>query len=354
MISAINRAYQRIYPISILFTIYDRFHATGKEFVMNAGKQPDVSIIVPVYNVEKYVRRCLDSLVNQDCSCNYEIIIINDGSQDGSSDIINEFEQSYDFIRAITQENSGLSAARNRGITEAKGKYVALVDSDDFVEPGYISAMYELAEKHNADIVQCRYRNYFEKSQSSMNILFSHRKGVADGEKALGNLITDVTVRSYAWNKLYKRSIFVDNGIKYPDRRLFEDLMTTPKLFSHAKKVAFTRDVLYNYSHRSDSITGCAGRKMVEGYRDAVVSLSEYVDNSGLYHRYKTRFGILTVKAIITLYGMIARQYLAGKGDGGSFIGDCLEVRRTVKASRPGRKQLYARARRKPKGKIEC
>ena len=318
---------------------------------MSTEKQPDVSIILPVYNVEKYLRRCLDSLVNQDCSCSYEIIIINDGSQDGSADIIGEFEQRYDFIRAISQENAGVSAARNAGIAEAKGKYVALVDSDDFVETGYISVMYELAEKHDADIVQCRYRNYFEKNQSSMNILLSHRKGVFDGEKALGSLITDITVRSYPWNKLYKRSIFVDNKIAYPINRRFEDLITTPVLFSHAKKVAFTREVLYNYSHRSDSMTGCAGRSMVESYRDAVITLGEFIDSNGLYLRYRTRIRLLTLKAVFTLYGMIARQYIAGKGNGGSFIGDCLEVRRTVKASMPGRKRLYEQIKSKRKNK---
>ena len=318
---------------------------------MSTEKQPDVSIILPVYNVEKYLRRCLDSLVNQDCSCSYEIIIINDGSQDGSADIIGEFEQRYDFIRAISQENAGVSAARNIGIAEAKGKYVALVDSDDFVETGYISVMYELAEKHDADIVQCRYRNFFEKSQSSMNILLSHRKGVFDGEKALGSLITDITVRSYPWNKLYKRSIFVDNKIAYPINRRFEDLITTPVLFSHAKKVAFTREVLYNYSHRSDSMTGCAGRSMVESYRDAVITLGEFIDSNGLYLRYRTRIRLLTLKAVFTLYGMIARQYMAGKGNGGSFIGDCLEVRRTVKASMPGRKRLYEQIKSKRKNK---
>lgn len=318
---------------------------------MSTEKQPDVSIILPVYNVEKYLRRCLDSLVNQDCSCSYEIIIINDGSQDGSADIIGEFEQRYDFIRAISQENAGVSAARNAGIAEAKGKYVALVDSDDFVETGYISVMYELAEKHDADIVQCRYRNFFEKSQSSMNILLSHRKGVFDGEKALGSLITDITVRSYPWNKLYKRSIFVDNKIAYPINRRFEDLITTPVLFSHAKKVAFTREVLYNYSHRSDSMTGCAGRSMVESYRDAVITLGEFIDSNGLYLRYRTRIRLLTLKAVFTLYGMIARQYMAGKGNGGSFIGDCLEVRRTLKASMPGRKRLYKQIKSKRKNK---
>ena len=211
--------------------------------------------------------------------------------------------------------------------------------------------MYELAEKYDADIVQCRYRNFFEKSQSSMNILLSHRKGVFDGEKALGSLITDITVRSYPWNKLYKRSIFVDNKIAYPINRRFEDLITTPVLFSHAKKVAFTREVLYNYSHRSDSMTGCAGRSMVESYRDAVITLGEFIDSNGLYLRYRTRIRLLTLKAVFTLYGMIARQYIAGKGNGGSFIGDCLEVRRTVKASMPGRKRLYEQIKSKRKNK---
>ena len=184
-----------------------------------------------------------------------------------------------------------------------------------------------------------------------MNILLSHRKGVFDGEKALGRLITDITVRSYPWNKLYKRSIFVDNKIAYPINRRFEDLITTPVLFSHAKKVAFTREVLYNYSHRSDSMTGCAGRSMVESYRDAVITLGEFIDSNGLYLRYRTRIRLLTLKAVFTLYGMIARQYIAGKGNGGSFIGDCLEVRRTVKASMPGRKRLYEQIKSKRKNK---
>lgn len=291
----------------------------------------DVSVIVPVYNVEKYVARCLESLVNQKCDCNYEIIIINDGTKDNSMDIVNDYAARYDFIHVYTQENSGVSVARNTGLANAKGEYIAFVDSDDFVSPFYISEMYTLAVKNNADIVQCRYCNYFEKSDRSINVLLSHRNGVIGGKKAFEKLISDVSVRNYAWNKLYRRSLFTDNNISYPVGKCFEDVITTPRLFACAENVAFTRKVLYSYAHRPDSITGLAGRKMVDSYLEAYLILSEYLAENGIYYSCRTRISVMTLKVLITLYGMIARQYMAGKGNGGSYISDCREVRNTVK-----------------------
>lgn len=291
----------------------------------------DVSVIVPVYNVEKYVARCLESLVNQKCDCNYEIIIINDGTKDNSMDIVNDYAARYDFIHVYTQENSGVSVARNTGLANARGEYIAFVDSDDFVSPFYISEMYTLAVKNNADIVQCRYCNYFEKSDRSINVLLSHRNGVIGGKKAFEKLISDVSVRNYAWNKLYRRSLFTDNNISYPVGKCFEDVITTPRLFACAENVAFTRKVLYSYAHRPDSITGLAGRKMVDSYLEAYLILSEYLAENGIYYSCRTRISVMTLKVLITLYGMIARQYMAGKGNGGSYISDCREVRNTVK-----------------------
>lgn len=303
---------------------------------MNTNKTQErsvaVSIVVPVYNVEKYIGRCLESLVRQDCKCGYEIIIVNDGTKDNSMITANEYACKYDFIRIITQENAGLSSARNTGLANAKGKYIAFVDSDDFVAPDYISEMYELAVKHDADIVQCRYCNYFEKSDRSFNVLLSHRNGISDGNTAFEKLISDVSVRNYAWNKLYRTSLFTDNNICYPVGKCFEDVITTPQLFAHARNVAFTRKVLYSYAHRPDSITGCAGRKMVDSYLDAYLILSEYLAENGIYYRCRPRIAVMTLKVLITLYGMIARQYIAGKGNGGSYLTDCLDVRSTVKA----------------------
>lgn len=246
-----------------------------------------VSVVVPVYNVEKYIERCLDSLVRQKFGYEYEIIIVNDGTKDNSMMIADRFASKYDFIRIITQQNAGLSAARNTGLANARGEYIAFVDSDDFVSPFYISEMYTLAVKNNADIVQCRYCNYFEKSDRSINVLLSHRNGVIGGKKAFEKLISDVSVRNYAWNKLYRRSLFTDNNISYPVGKCFEDVITTPRLFACAE--------------------------------------------NGIYYNCRTRISVMTLKVLITLYGMIARQYMAGKGNGGSYISDCREVRNTVK-----------------------
>lgn len=191
--------------------------------------------------------------------------------------------------------------------------------------------MYTLAVKNNADIVQCRYCNYFEKSDRSINVLLSHRNGVIGGKKAFEKLISDVSVRNYAWNKMYRRSLFTDNNISYPVGKCFEDVITTPRLFACAENVAFTRKVLYSYAHRPDSITGLAGRKMVDSYLEAYLILSEYLAENGIYYSCRTRISVMTLKVLITLYGMIARQYMAGKGNGGSYISDCREVRNTVK-----------------------
>ena len=135
----------------------------------------DVSVIVPVYNVEKYVARCLESLVNQQCDCSYEIIIINDGTKDNSMEIVNDYAAHYDFIHVYAQKNSGVSVARNNGIAKARGKYVMFVDSDDYVAPSYISVLYDTAEAYGSDIAQCNYRNVFDGNDSGI-ILYCIKK----------------------------------------------------------------------------------------------------------------------------------------------------------------------------------
>jgi len=119
-------------------------------------ERPLVSIVVPIYKVEKYLERCLDSLVAQDYRP-LEVILVNDGSPDGCGNIIRRYEARYPIFRSLWQENQGLSAARNNGIALATGKYIALVDSDDYVEPDFISSMVDLAEERQADIVMVNF-----------------------------------------------------------------------------------------------------------------------------------------------------------------------------------------------------
>ena len=115
-----------------------------------------VSVIVPVYNVEKYLRKCLASLVNQDFE-DYEIIIVNDGSPDNSQEIIDEYTKKYKFIRSFTKENGGLSSARNYGIDKARGDYIAFVDSDDYVDVAFLKELYEAITKDGSDIAVCEF-----------------------------------------------------------------------------------------------------------------------------------------------------------------------------------------------------
>lgn len=135
-------------------------------FMKIQNNTPDVSVIVPVYNVEKYVEKCLMSLLAQDCNCSYEIIVVDDGSGDGSSAIVDRMAEGSDIIRIFRQPNSGVSAARNNGLLYARGKYVIFVDSDDHVEPNYISALYQAAEDNGAQIACCNYRRVNDEERS--------------------------------------------------------------------------------------------------------------------------------------------------------------------------------------------
>lgn len=274
------------------------------------NSQCDVSIIVPVYNVEKYLRRCLDSLVNQDCDCCYEIIVVNDGSKDGSLAIVKEYAEKYDFIKLFSQENSGQAVARNKGIELACGEYVMFVDSDDFVSPRYISRLYGTAVAFDCDIVQCNYRNHGEKESqkpSGMNNIFVHKQGVYSGKKIFAESLMDITVRSYVWNKIYRRSLFTQNSIVFPPGMYFEDLAIVPRLFYHSARVAFISDTLYYYVHRPGSTTGGMSKKKIADYMKAYGSLRVFMDNCDVYPEYSFFYGFLRRKMSVTIYGMLLR-----------------------------------------------
>lgn len=208
----------------------------------------DVSIIVPVYNMEKYLKECLDSLVKQTLN-NYEIIVINDGSTDSSPEIIDDYVYRYaDKIRAFTIDNSGLGEARNYGISKAKGRYLGFVDSDDWVTYDMFEKMYQTAIKDQADCVMSDYIAFWdtgkkeyvasisEKNADRFDILkYSAKYGVV-------NICT----------KLIDRSLF--DRIRFP-KGFYEDLATTPIILSYAKKISYVREGLYFYRQRSGSIT---------------------------------------------------------------------------------------------------
>lgn len=203
-----------------------------------------VSVIVPVYNISDYILKCLKSIGKQSYS-NLEIIVVDDGSTDKSGEICDEFARGDGRVKVFHKKNGGLSEARNFGIKKAKGEIIALVDGDDFVEVDYIKTMYEATVKDDADVVICGYNEVVPKEQTM------------SGEEATKKLLVEQeNLEIVAWNKLYKKKLFVGNNIEYPVGEKHEDALTTYKILASAKKVSYVPKSLYHYVTRDDSIMG--------------------------------------------------------------------------------------------------
>ena len=214
----------------------------------------NVSLIIPVYNVEHYIEKCLCSALGQTLD-NIEIIVVNDGATDESMKIVDIFENKYPNIRIINKKNGGLSSARNSGLEFAKGKYIAFLDSDDYIEETMLEQMYTSAENRELDIVGCNLTKVDEQGnnlgQEKNMVDYNHiyDRAEATSEYLLNN------IPAYAWNKLYRRSLFQDNNITYPVGKLYEDIGTTFQLISVAERIGFIEEALYLYVQRDGAIT---------------------------------------------------------------------------------------------------
>ena len=212
---------------------------------------PLISVIVPAYNVEKYIKTCLDSLINQTYS-NFEIIVVNDGSTDQTEEILRSYQSNPKF-RIYSQENGGLSAARNQGLKLANGELVCFVDSDDSVKSDYLEKLVApFIEDVDVDITVCGYQEKFE--NSVINHVLKSQK--ITGRKATEDLlIKQQDFDVLAWNKLYRKKLFVSHHIEYPAGQIHEDNLTTYKLFFHAQKIVYISDELYVYQRTHSEIT---------------------------------------------------------------------------------------------------
>ncbi len=264
-------------------------------------ERPLVSIVVPIYKVEKYLERCLDSIIAQDYRP-LEVILVNDGSPDGCGDIIRRYEAGHPIFRSLWQENQGLAAARNNGIALATGKYVALVDSDDYVEPDFISSMADLAEARQADIVMGNF--YIDFPRGGLKIpfrLLTMHKSLS-GEEAAQMSLTLLRLPVFAWNKLYRRDLFTSHEISFPSI-YYEDVATTSRLLSKAERVAILQKPVYHYCLRSTGITGNFGMKNVNDYLKAVDIIRHFIWDQQLWTSWKRpyRAFLRTVEAQLIL-----------------------------------------------------
>lgn len=240
-----------------------------------------------MYNVEKYIRRTLESVVSQTFK-NFEVVIVNDGSTDGSLKIIEEFVNKYENFILVDQKNSGVGVARNSGVKHSSGRYIAFLDSDDFLEPNYLKKLYCAAIKTGADIVCCNFYFYYESTKLKIYCPINSIPGVYSGEKALKKITSCVGTFSFMWNKLFKRSLFVNHKIEFYDM-YFEDSATSPQLFFYANIVTFIPDVLYNYVMRDTSILHTMNAKKINDFMKSLGIMRNFYEKKGIYKKYKRR-----------------------------------------------------------------
>ncbi|WP_336688193.1 glycosyltransferase family 2 protein [Chryseobacterium bernardetii] len=210
-----------------------------------------ISIIVPVYNVENYLAKCLGSLVNQTHQ-NVEILVINDGSKDNSGEIIKSFEDKYpDKIKAFSKDNGGLSDARNFGIDRATGDYIGFVDSDDYVTETMFEEMLHLAQKHRAEIVICNIQKVDENGSVTQKL--TQIPNMPEKIKLEDHFSVFSDISYFACNKLFKKELF--NQKRFKKGVHFEDIQLIPQLLLECETIAQTQNFHYQYLERTDSIT---------------------------------------------------------------------------------------------------
>ncbi len=210
-----------------------------------------VSVIIPIYNVEKYVKRCIDSVLAQTYE-NLEIILVDDGSIDSSSSICNEYALKDSRILIIHKPNGGLSSARNAALDVFKGDYVTFVDGDDVVGERYVEALLELVEKYNVELSQIMFRIVSEK-ESEILPKGNVYECLYTQKEALRDMMGQKHVTNSACYKLYARRLF--DEIRYPLNTYFEDVAVTYKILFMVDSVAYSSEVLYDYIKREGSIT---------------------------------------------------------------------------------------------------
>lgn len=263
------------------------------------SEQPKVSIIVPVYNVEKFLDRCLKSIVNQTLK-EIEIICVNDGSTDNSLQILENFAKQDNRITILNQKNSGQSTARNRGIDKASGIYLGFVDSDDWVDLNYFEKLYTSAEKYNCDMAASGIIR-LHKWNKKFHLKFEEEKVTDNTDEKFE--LCDVPELSYVWNKIYKRESFIQKKLQFEEGIFFEDVIMTPKILYYLGKLVTVPDTYYYYwrnpnstvTKRTDKVKNdsiYAHNKAIEFIKEHNIDISSH---EPITKRYKF-FGITILK----------------------------------------------------------
>ena len=252
-----------------------------------------VSVIVPVYNVEEYLDKCLSSLVNQTLK-DIEIIVVNDGSKDNSQKIIDKYAKKYKCIKAYKKENGGVSSARNFGIKKATGEYIGFVDSDDWVEPDMYEKMYNKAVSKDFDIVLCDAKEIYNNHTKSIKITL---KNDINSKNELKPLLTKIY--PVLWNKIYKNKIM--NLIQFKKKVWYEDVEYLYRLFPYINNVGMVDEEFYNYLQREGSIVKTIDKRLYD-YIDNWNTIIEFYKKNNFYKEYKKELEFCYVRYLYATF----------------------------------------------------
>lgn len=240
---------------------------------------PLISVIIPIYNVDKYLKECLESLKKQTYP-NLEIIMVNDGSTDNSETICKEYEQKQSNFYYYNKTNGGLSDARNYGLEKATGEYIGFIDSDDYVSPLFYQVLYNNLTRSDADISTCAFEMHECKNIIVNNDELVQCSELYNQRDAIKYLFSDTEkFRNFAWNKLYKAECF--ENITFPVGKKMEDLGTAYKVFLKARKISYNPNKLYFYRQRKNSILHSISASF---YKDKLdLELERFIDLKKVY-----------------------------------------------------------------------
>lgn len=252
---------------------------------------PKATVIVPVYNVEAYLEKCVQSILAQ-TEPDFELLLVDDGSTDHSGALCDQLAQTDPRIQVIHQQNQGLGGARNTGIQAAAGDWVLLVDSDDWIEPELLEKTLEAGLREEADLVMFGFRSVDEQGNTLQTF-------VEDVPTDQGLTLKDhpdlLMTAPSAWRRLYRRELLSRTGILYPPRVWYEDIRTTPKLLAAASRVVFLNYVGYDYLSRTGSITKNQNADRNREILWAFDDLLPYFQDQGLFERYRQELCYLTL-----------------------------------------------------------
>lgn len=256
-----------------------------------------ISIVIPVYNVEKYIEKCVFSILEQSFS-DFELILVDDGSTDGSLGLLEGFQESSpDKVRVITQQNKGASVARNAGIVESKSDYIMFVDSDDFLEKDMLELMYESAIKNDSDLVLCNAKVVTDEEckfirEWSSGELTQKVQSIFENKDLIN------TVLPAPWGKLYKKELFTQNEISFPLGLRNQDLGTTPRILSHCNRISKVNKPLYNYRYRTGSAMRTYDYKIMDAAKNLEI-VKRYFEKRDLAEEFSEQLEYLFIEHLL-------------------------------------------------------